>query len=232
MHQFTRSIQQQQRDMSEHALFGRYSCSERAEIKAERQHILRHVTLWQSGKLTGLFIILASCVLMSRAQVVSLLLVVSWFIWGVIYSQLYATVCPPLPAPNALCMWLRRLIKASRQSEHGDDLARENPSIYFLAKSLGTMGTHYNLNMQRQRQVMISSLFIGFTFSIRAILTAVLAVGNSSSNSYFPAKPDFNTTSYEVPFRMITLEYRAVFSSRGRRLGSSSVTKAISLPSP
>ena len=137
-------------------------------------------------------------------------------------------------------MWLRRLIKASRQSAHGDDLARENPSMYYLAKSLGTMGTHYNLNLKRQRQVeygcccccgcsigfdflvalvavvevvvmmvltlqlqvMLSSLFIGFTFSIRAALTAVLAVGNSTSNSYFAAKPDFNTTNDEVPFTL------------------------------
>lgn len=97
--------------------------------------------------------------------------------------------------------------------------------MYYLAKSLGTMGTHYNLNLQRQRQVMLSSLFIGFTFSIRAALTAVLAIGNSSSNSYFPAKPNFNSTSDEVPF----IINRAVFVlvSRRCRSGRSSATKAI-----
>jgi hypothetical protein len=127
-------------------------------------------------------------------------------------------------------MWLRRLIKASRQSQHGEDLARENPSMYYLAKSLGTMGTHYNLNLQRQRQVMLSSLFIGFTFSIRAALTAVLAIGNSSSNSYFPAKPNFNSTSDEVPFILNCAVF--VLASCRCRSGRSSATKAINPQSP
>jgi hypothetical protein len=167
-------------------------------------------------------------------------------------------------------MWLRRLIKASRQSAHGDDLARENPSMYYLAKSLGTMGTHYNLNLKRQRQVeygcccccgysfgfgfvvalvavvevvvmmvlmlqlqvMLSSLFIGFTFSIRAALTAVLAVGNSTSNSYFAAKPDFNTTNDEVPFILLEACALLLVLSRCCRLENSSVTAAISRPFP
>lgn len=93
-------------------------------------------------------------------------------------------------------MWLRHIIKTARLS--GDDLVRENPSMYYLAKSLGTMGAHYNLNLERQRQVMLSSLFIGFTFSVRAALTAVLAAGSSSSNSYFAALPNLNATTDEV----------------------------------
>ncbi len=172
------------------------------ELKSRQSDSTSYATLHYGSQARYLvsLLLFTPCDVSSRAQVVSLLLVVSWFVWGVIYSQMYATVCPSPIILNALCMWLRRLIKASRQSEHGDDLARENPSMYYLAKSLGTMGTHYNLNLKRQRQVMISSLFIGFTFSIRAILTAVLAIGNSSSNSYFPAKPNFNTTDDEVSF--------------------------------
>jgi hypothetical protein len=84
--------------------------------------------------------------------------------------------------------------------------------MYYLAKSLGTMGSHYNLNLERQRQVLLSALFIGFTFSVRAALTAVLAVGNNRSNSYFSAAPNLNTTNDEVAprnpwmfLRLITL---------------------------
>jgi hypothetical protein len=99
-------------------------------------------------------------------------------------------------APNNFCMWLRHIIKASRLS--GDDLVRDNPSMYYLAKSLGSMGAHYNSNLERQRQVMLSSLFIGFTFSIRAALTAVLAVGSSDSNSYFAVLPDLNASTHQV----------------------------------
>jgi hypothetical protein len=95
-------------------------------------------------------------------------------------------------------MWLRRLISASRLGAHDNDLARENPSIYYLAKSLGAKGTHYNLNLKRQQQVMVSSLLIGFTFSIRAALTAILAVGNSRSNSYFASSPQLNVSTDEV----------------------------------
>ena len=94
----------------------------------------------------------------------------------------------------SLCMWLRQLIKASRTSAC-NDLARDNPSMYYLAKSLGTMGSLYSLNLQRQRQVMWSTLLIGVTFSIRAALSAVLAVGNSSSNSWFPTRNPNATTS-------------------------------------
>lgn len=102
--------------------------------------------------------------------------------------------------------------------------------MYYLAKSLGTMGTHYNLNLQRQRQVMLSSLFIGFTFSIRAALTAVLAIGNSSSNSYFPAKPNLNSTSDEVPLILNCAAF--VLASCRCRSGRSSATKAINPLSP
>ena len=109
-----------------------------------------------------------------------------------------ASPARPLVTCNTLRRWLRRLIKASRYSSYGNDLAHDNPSMYYLAKSLGTMGSHYNLNLERQRQVMLSALFIGFTFSLRAALTAVLAVGNSSSNSYFAAVPNLNTTEDEV----------------------------------
>ena len=57
------------------------------------------------------------------------------------------------------------------------------------------MGSQYNLNVKRQRQVMLSALLIGVTFSIRAALSAVLAVGNSDSSSWFPTRNPNATTS-------------------------------------
>jgi hypothetical protein len=131
---------------------------------------------------------------------------------------------------NARYRWLRRLIKASRFSSYGNDLAHENPSMYYLAKSLGTMGSHYNLNLERQRQVMLSALFIGFTFSVRAALTAVLAVGNSNSNSYFSTLPNLNTTNDKVTYCKFTMSLRLIVIFQvGQQLCDGSKQPAVSI---
>ncbi len=61
------------------------------------------------------------------------------------------------------------------QSAHGNDLARENPSMYYLVKSLETMGTHYNLNLNLNsgRQNTVIVVVVGVVVVVVVVVVAV-----------------------------------------------------------